>query len=133
MVKKKKSRNLRLFCFEKNLKNHNFLDGLNSTLDTAKQTNYSSKKKQWIWKVIWRDYLKEARSQLLSRVWFFLTPWTITCQAALWFSRQEYWSRLPFPIPGDLPNPAIKPTSPVSLALAGRFFTTFGKPKSTEG
>ena len=36
---------MRLFCFEKNLKNHNFLDGLNSTLDTAKQINYSSKKK----------------------------------------------------------------------------------------
>ena len=37
------------------------------------------------------------------------------------FSRQEYWSRLPFPSPGDLPNPGIKPTF---LALAGRFFTT---------
>jgi len=37
------------------------------------------------------------------------------------FSRQEYWSGLPFPSPGDVPNPGIKP---VSLALAGRFFTT---------
>ena len=37
------------------------------------------------------------------------------------FLRQEYWSELPFPSPGDLPNPGIKPPSP---ALAGRFFTT---------
>ena len=40
------------------------------------------------------------------------------------FSRQEYWSGLPFPTPGDLPNPEIKPESLVSPALAGRFFTT---------
>ena len=39
------------------------------------------------------------------------------------FSRQEYWSGLPFPPPGDLPNPRIKPTSQVSPALAGGFFT----------
>ena len=40
------------------------------------------------------------------------------------FSRQEYWSGLPFPAPGDLPNPGIKPASFSSPALAGRFFTT---------
>ena len=40
------------------------------------------------------------------------------------FSRQEYWSGLPFPPPGDLPNPGIQPESPESPALAGRFFTT---------
>ena len=40
------------------------------------------------------------------------------------FSRQEYWSGLPFSSPGDLPNLGIKPASPVSLALAGGFFTT---------
>ena len=46
------------------------------------------------------------------------------------FSRQEYWSGLPFPTPGDLPDPGIEPTSPVSSALAGGFFTTVppGKP-----
>ena len=43
------------------------------------------------------------------------------------FSRQECWSRLPCPPPGDLPNLGIEPTSPVAPALAGRFFTT-GKP-----
>ena len=56
-------------------------------------------------------------------------PWTIACQAPLstGFCRQEYWSRLPFPSPGDLPDPGIEPASP---ALAGRFFTTEppGKP-----
>ena len=47
------------------------------------------------------------------------------------FSRQEYQSRLPLPPPGDLPNPGIKPASPVSSALAGGFLTTEwpGKPK----
>jgi len=58
----------------------------------------------------------------------------IACQTPLYmiFSRQEYWSWLPFPTPGDLPDPGIKPTSLVSPALAGRFFTTApsGKPLS---
>ena len=55
------------------------------------------------------------------------TPWTVTHQASLsmGFSRQEYWSRLPFPSPGDLPDPGIEPSmSPAALALADRFFTT---------
>ena len=52
-----------------------------------------------------------------------MTPGTVACQAPLsmGFSRQEYWSGLPFPPPGDLPDPRIDPVSP---ALAGRFFTT---------
>ena len=62
----------------------------------------------------------------------FVTPWTIAHQAPLSmeFCRQEYWSGLSFPPPGDLPNPRIKPTSPASPALAGGFFTTEppGKP-----
>ena len=50
----------------------------------------------------------------------------IACQAPLsiGFSRQEYWSRLPCPPPGDLPDPQIKPVSLRSPALAARFFTT---------
>ena len=46
------------------------------------------------------------------------------------FFRQEYWSGLPFPIPEDHPDPGMKPTSPVSPALEGRFFTAVapGKP-----
>ena len=50
----------------------------------------------------------------LSRVRLFLTPWTVARQAPLsmmGFSRQEYWSRLPFPSPGDLPDPGIEPGS----------------------
>ena len=60
----------------------------------------------------------------------FLTPWTVACQAPLsmGFPRQEYWSGLPFPTPGDLPNPEIKLTS---LALAGEFFPTEPPGKST--
>ena len=60
-------------------------------------------------------------SQLLSRVQLFGTPWTVAHQAPLsmGFSRQEYWSALPFPPPGDLPDPEIEPVSP---ALAGGFF-----------
>ena len=54
------------------------------------------------------------------------TPWTKACQAPMFmeFSRQEYWSGLPFPSPGDLPDPGIEPTSPMSLVLVGRSFTT---------
>ena len=60
-----------------------------------------------------------------SHVQLFETLWTVALQAPLFmgFFRQEYWSGLPFPPPGDLPNPRIKPTSPVSPALAGGFFT----------
>ena len=56
----------------------------------------------------------------------FATPWTGAHQAPLSmrFPRQEYWSGLPFPFPGDLPNPRIKLTFPVSPALTFRFFTT---------
>ena len=57
--------------------------------------------------------------KLLSHFRLFATPWTVACQAPLsmGFSIQEYWSGLPFPPPGDLPDPGIEPTSP---ALAGR-------------
>ena len=52
--------------------------------------------------------------------------WTIVRQAPLSmrFPRPEYWSELPFPLPGDLPNLGIEPVSPTSPALAGGFFTT---------
>ena len=60
------------------------------------------------------------------RVHLFATPWIVAHQAPLsmGFSRQEYWSGLPFPSPQDLPDPGIELRSPVSLALAGGFFTT---------
>ena len=62
-----------------------------------------------------------------SHVQFFGTLWTIACLSgplSMGFSRQEYWSGLPCPPPGELPNPGIKPASCVSPTLAGRFFTT---------
>ena len=64
--------------------------------------------------------------QSLSRVQLFATPWTVAGQAPLsmGFPRQEYWSGLPLPPPGDLPNPGKEPTTSVFLALAGGFFTT---------
>ena len=69
---------------------------------------------------------------MLIRVQLFVTPWTVAHQALLsvQFFRQEYWSQLPCPSPGDLPDPGIKPTSPVSPALAAGFLTTMppGKP-----
>ena len=63
---------------------------------------------------------------LFSHVQLCATPWTMVHQAPLSmeFSRQNYWSGLPCPSPGDLPNPGIELTSLTSPALAGRFFTT---------
>ena len=65
-------------------------------------------------------------AQLVSCVRLFTGPWTVPYPAPLstGFSRQEYWSGLPFPPPEDLPNPGSGPTSLPSPALAGGFFTT---------
>ena len=67
--------------------------------------------------------------QSLSHAWLFANPWTVALQASLimGFSRQEYWSELPFPSPGNLPDTGIEFVSPT---LARRFFTTEppGKP-----
>ena len=58
--------------------------------------------------------MKEVKVKSLSRVQLFATLWTIAHQAppSVGFSRQEYWSGLPFPSPGDLPDPGIEPRSP---------------------
>ena len=73
---------------------------------------------------------------MLSHVPLFATPWTVACPAPLSmeFSRQEFWSGLPFPPPGDLPDAGIKPCL-LSPALAGGFFTTvpLGKPLRNPG
>ena len=62
----------------------------------------------------------EVEVKLLSRVQLFVTPWTVVYEAPLSmeFSRQEYWSGLPFPSPGDLPGPGIKLRSPTLQADA---------------
>ena len=84
---------------------------------------------EWAWTFVWvqnpnfeqatRLCYEEFCSNLtegvcvsLSCVWLFATPWTVACPAppSMGFSRQEYWSELPFPSPGDLLNPWIKPS-----------------------
>ena len=63
---------------------------------------------------------KRKKVKSLSRVWLFATPWTVAYQAppSMGFSRKECWSGLPFPSPGDLPGPGIKPRSPTLQADA---------------
>ena len=63
------------------------------------------------------------RAQPLSPVQLFAARWTVALQAplSLGFSRQEYWCGLPYPPPGDLPDPGIEPGA---SCIAGRFFTT---------
>ena len=74
----------------------------------------------------------KVKVKSLSHVWLFATPWTIAHQVPLTmgFFRQEYWSALPFPTPGDLLDPGFNAVSPSSPALTCRFFTTAppGKP-----
>ena len=63
---------------------------------------------------------KERKVKSLSRVQLFATPWTVAYQAppSMGFSRQECWSGLPFPSPGDLADPGIEPGSPTLQADA---------------
>ena len=62
---------------------------------------------------IYIDFFK-MKVESVSRVQLFVSPWTVACQAplSLEFSRQEYWSGLPFSSPGHLPDPEIEPRSP---------------------
>ena len=65
--------------------------------------------------------VKKVKSRMLSRfsrVRLFVSPWAVACQAppSMGFSRQEYWSGLPFPSPGYLPDPGIEPRSPTLQA-----------------
>ena len=80
------------------------------------------------WILVPSDWVKS-----LSRVRLFATPWTVAYQAppSMGFSRQEYWSGLPFPSPGDLPNLGIEPGSP---ALHADALTSEppGKPKNRD-
>ena len=76
----------------------------------------------FIWKIL-TDWCMLSH---FSHIWFFVTLKNMAHQAPLsmGFSRQEYWSELPCSPPGHLPNPGIEPTSVISPALAGGFFTT---------
>ena len=67
-----------------------------------------------------------------SHVQLCVTLWTVACQApmSMGFSRQEYWSGLPYPPPGDLPNPGTEPRSP-ALQVDFSLSKPLGKPKNT--
>ena len=87
----------------------------------------------WFWgAVCWTHQRVPAQAVCLcvlsrfSRLGLMATLWTVACLAflSMGFSRQEYWSELTCPPPRDLPDPGIKPTSLMSPALGGRFFTT---------
>ena len=73
-----------------------------------------------------RGFRKIVIVKLLSHVWLFVTPWTVAHQASpsMGFSRQEYWSKLPFPSPGDLPYPGIERGSPGLRADAFTIWAT---------
>ena len=68
----------------------------------------------------WLNEWRRSEVKSLSHVWLSSTPWTVAYLAppSMEFSRQEYWSGLPFPSPGDLPDPGIEPGSPAFQADA---------------
>ena len=77
------------------------------------------------------NLIGNVKVKSLSHVRLFATPWTVAYQApqSMGFSRQEYWSGLPFPSPGDLPNPGIEPGSP-ALQTDALPSEPLGKPKA---
>ena len=81
----------------------------------------------WVYNLVKEDLGLSACvcAKSFSHVWLFATLWTVAHQASLsiGFSKQEYWSGLSCPSPGDLPDPEIEAASPKSLASAGGFFT----------
>ena len=81
----------------------------------------------WTYIFILYIYIYIYTLSLFSHVQLYATPWTVVHQAPLSmeFSRQNYWSGLPCPSPGDLPNPGIELTSLTSPSLAGGFFTNW--------
>ena len=88
------------------------------------------KSKDLVWKDKWGRIITKVSVVVMlvvfSHVQLFVIPWSVANNTPLSmeFSRQEYWSGVPFPPPGDLPYPGIKPMSLASPVLAGRFFTT---------
>ena len=97
-------------------------------------------------KIFWGNFTQKKRSLVIdlvlwkedvsvlsrfSHVQLFATPWTVAHQAlSMGFSRQEYWSGLPFPPLGDLPDPGIEPVSLKFPVLAGGLFLALALPSS---
>ena len=76
--------------------------------------------KRW-WSYRWRreatfNGALDVYKVILHGFWLFATPWTLQAPLSMGFPRQDYWSGLPFPPPGDLPHPGIKPASPALQA-----------------
>ena len=95
------------------------LSWLYKTREQAKFKQLFKRGVEYYYVINWFHFMKYSFTQkwkchLLSYVRLFVTPWTGTHQASLSmeFSRQEYWSGLPFPSPGDLPDPGMEPRSP---------------------
>ena len=95
-------------------------------MESSLQTHHLSQENNFRYTSHWYQpdryksmYLHACMLRSFSRVWLCATPWTVARQAPLsmGFSRQENWSRLQCPPPGDLPDPRIKPESPASPAL----------------
>ena len=91
-----------------------------------RQSTPGSQKPQTSWEEELEGPCSLVYVSVLGHVQLFATLWTTAHQGPLSmaFSRQEYWSRLPFPPPGDLLDPGIEPASLASPALPGRFFST---------
>ena len=106
-------------------KNLNLINSLNLTINLQKiqerESNLLNSIRE-IQSAKFRNCRKNNMHMLrcFSHVWFFVTPWTVAHQALLsmGFSRQGYWSGLPFPSPGELPDPGIEPRSPALRAGA---------------
>ena len=86
-------------------------------LNSAECQLYLNKIGRYIYVCVY-IYDSKSVNWLISQLYPTLCPWTVACQAPLsmGFSRQEYWNGLPFPSPGDLPDPGVKPGSPVLQA-----------------
>ena len=104
---------LQYFCLE------NPMDGRACRLHSMGSQNWTQLSDfislQWLYILLLLCDLK-VKVKSLSRVRLFVTPWTVAHQAppSMEFSRQEYWSGVPFPSPGDLPDPGIEPGSAAS-------------------
>ena len=96
-------------------------DLLNSTIFTKKQLSHILNNNGFIHLIVYYlliSIIPISEVKSLSRVQLFATPWSVAHQAppSMEFSRQEEWSGLSFPSPGDLPDPGIEPRSPALLA-----------------
>ena len=89
-------------------------------------TKFNIRIRVYFIRLMLKNSLHVYKLSCFSCAWIFATLWTVAHQSPLFmgFSRQEYWSGLPCPPQGNLPDPGIKPTSPAVYCTAGGFFTS---------